>query len=38
MRGHRDSTYFSLYRATWQVDAVEGTKIEIELRSEKGAK
>jgi hypothetical protein len=36
MRGHRDSTYFSLYRATWQVDAVEGTKVEIELRSEKG--
>ncbi len=36
MRGTRDSSYVSKYRATWRVDAVEGAQVEIVLRSEKG--
>jgi len=36
MRGTRESTYVSFYRASWTVDASEGTRVAIVLRSEKG--
>ena len=36
MRGTRESSYVSLYRATWKVDAPNGAKVSILLRSEKG--
>ncbi len=36
MRGMRDSPYVSLYRATWSVEAPEGTRATVVLRSEKG--
>jgi hypothetical protein len=36
MRGMRESTYKSLYRASWTVNAPAGTRITILLKSEKG--
>ena len=36
MRGTRGSSFVSLYRASWHVDATEGTRVSIVLRSEKG--
>ncbi len=36
MRGMRESSYLSLYRASWTVEASTGTRIEVILRSEKG--
>lgn len=36
MRGTRESSYVSLYRASWNVVAPEGTVVTIVLRSEKG--
>ncbi len=36
MRGTRESSYVSLYRATWTVSAPEGTSVTIALKSEKG--
>jgi hypothetical protein len=36
MRGMRESSYKSLYRATWRVEAAEGARITIVLKSEKG--
>ncbi len=36
MRGTRESSYVSLYRAAWNVVAPEGTAVTIVVRSEKG--
>lgn len=36
MRGTRGSSYVSLYRARWKVEAPEGAALTITLRSEKG--
>jgi hypothetical protein len=36
LRGTRESSYVSLYRASWTVEAREGTEIGILLSSEKG--
>ena len=36
MRGKRESSYVSLYRAHWTVDALEGERVTVVLRSEKG--
>jgi hypothetical protein len=36
MRGTRESSFLSLYRASWTVEAPEGTSITIVLHSEKG--
>jgi hypothetical protein len=36
MRGTRESSFVSLYRASWTVEAREGTRITILLESEKG--
>ena len=36
MRGTRESTFVSLYRAAWTVDAPEGARVTIALRSEQG--
>ncbi len=36
MWGTRDSSYVSFYRASWNIEAPEGTGITIVLRSEKG--
>jgi hypothetical protein len=36
MRGHRGSSFLSLYRASWKVLGREGARITVELRSEKG--
>jgi hypothetical protein len=36
LRGTRGSFYVSLYRATWQIEAPEDTKITVIVRSEKG--
>ena len=35
MRGTRESSYVSLYRAAWNVAAPEGTRLTVMLRSEK---
>jgi hypothetical protein len=36
MRGTRESTFVSLYRASWTVDAPEGARVTVVLRSEQG--
>lgn len=36
MRGTRESSFVSLYRASWTVEAPEGTRVTVALRSEKG--
>jgi hypothetical protein len=36
MRGARESSFVSLYRATWNVSAPPGTRVFIVLKSEKG--
>ncbi len=36
MRGMRESSYLSLYRGSWSVEAAEGTRITVVVRSEKG--
>ncbi|KPK61748.1 MAG: hypothetical protein AMS21_09045 [Gemmatimonas sp. SG8_38_2] len=36
MRGTRESSYVSLYRASWNLVGPEGTRVTIVLRSEKG--
>jgi hypothetical protein len=36
MRGTRESAYVSLYSASWNVVASEGTRVTVVLRSEKG--
>jgi hypothetical protein len=36
MRGTRESSYVSYYRASWDIEAPEGTEITIVLASEKG--
>jgi hypothetical protein len=36
MRGTRESSFVSAYRASWTIDAPEGTRVTIVLRSEKG--
>ena len=36
MRGTRESSFVSLYRASWSVSGPEGTPFEVVLRSEKG--
>ncbi len=36
MRGARESDFVSLYRASWNVEAPEGTTVTVVLRSEKG--
>jgi murein tripeptide amidase MpaA len=36
MRGTRESEYVSLYRATWKIEAPNGSNVSIVLRSEKG--
>jgi hypothetical protein len=36
MRGTRESSFVSLYRASWTIDAPEGTRLTIVLKSEKG--
>ena len=36
MRGTRDSSYVSAYRVSWVVEAPEGTRVTVDLRSEKG--
>jgi hypothetical protein len=36
MRGTRESSFVSAYRASWEVDAPEGTMVAVVLRSEKG--
>jgi hypothetical protein len=36
MRGMREASYLSLYRATWRVRAPEGTQVGLRLWSEKG--
>ncbi len=36
MRGTRESPFVSLYRASWTIDAPEGTEVTVVLRSEKG--
>ena len=36
MRGTRESDFVSLYRASWTVEAPEGTTVTVVLRSEKG--
>ena len=36
MRGTRESSFVSLYRATWSVNAPAGTRVTIVLKSEKG--
>ncbi|MCJ7626792.1 MAG: M14 family metallopeptidase [Longimicrobiales bacterium] len=36
MRGARESSFVSFYRASWTVEAPEGTRVTVVLRSEKG--
>jgi hypothetical protein len=36
LRGTRDSSYVSLYRATWTIEAPEAARVKIVLHSEKG--
>ena len=36
MRGTRESSFLSAYRASWTIDAPEGTRIWVRVRSEKG--
>jgi hypothetical protein len=36
MRGTRESSYVSLYRASWNLVAPQGTQVTVVLRSEKG--
>jgi hypothetical protein len=36
MRGTRESSFASAYRASWEIDAPEGTRVAVVLRSEKG--
>ena len=36
MRGTRESSFVSAYRGSWEIDAPEGTRVTVILRSEKG--
>jgi hypothetical protein len=36
MRGTRESSFVSVYRASWTIDAPKGTRITVRLSSEKG--